>query len=370
MVGILTYHHAINYGAVLQAYALKTALDDLGAGGSVINYTNLKMQKEAKPFRISKASSAKDKLLTVFRFPMRAKTVRRFRRFGKEYLNLSGGLISTADELRALESKYDSFITGSDQVFNYNGTGEDYNYYLAFTDKKEKKIGYAPSFGLSEIDAAHRERISALLREFHALSVREEKGQEIVRDLLGEDAPMVCDPTFLLDKERWSALAVAPKIKKPYVLVYSFGSKHLEGIAKRFADEIGGIVVNINRALPTLGTRGVKNAYAPGPREFLGLIQNAECVVTNSFHGMALSILLEKEFYGFTNSYAGAAATNERFKTFDKVLGLGDRIFSPAKVPGRSPIDYRTVNEKISPFREASITYLKNALTKKENSKS
>lgn len=362
MVGILTYHNAINYGAVLQAYALKTALDDLGVGGSVVHYTGEKMLKEARMLRVKKGSSVTDTLLSFFRLPMRAKTVRRFRSFQKEYLNLSGNLITTSDELRALEHRFNFFVAGSDQVFNYIGTGEDYNYYLAFTDKREKKIAYAPSFGLSEIDDAHKEHVRKLLEDFHALSVREDKGKELVKGLLGVDVPIVCDPTFLLTKERWSALAVKPRYKKPYVLVYSFGSRHLESVAERFAQEIGGIVVNINRALPTLGKRGIKNAYAPGPREFLGLIQNAECVVTNSFHGMALSILLGKEFYGFTNTYAGSAATNERFKTFDRVLGLGDRIFSVGQTPKRSPIDYAAVDQRIAPFRQAGIDYLKTAL--------
>ena len=362
MVGILTYHNAINYGAVLQAYALKTALDDLGVGGSVIHYTGDKMLKESKVLHISPRASGKDKLLAIARLPMRAKTVRRFRRFLAEELNLSGKLITTEDELRQLEDRYTHFVTGSDQVFNYVGTGEDYNYYLAFTDEKEKKIGYAPSFGLSEIDETHKERVAALLKDFHALALREKKGQELVHGLLGYEPPLVCDPTFLLTRERWEALAKAPRIKMPYVLVYSFGSRHLEAIAKKYADEIGAIVVNINRAIPAIGTRGVKNAYAPGPREFLGLIRNAECVVTNSFHGMALSILLEKEFYGFTNTYAGSAATNERFRTFSEVLGLGDRISSVQNPPARSPIDYTAVKEKIFPFRETSLAYLKNAL--------
>lgn len=363
MVGILTFHTAINYGAVLQAYALRTAVESLGKPCSVIHYAGEKMYKESRALYFPKCSSAVDQLLYLYRLPVRAATVRKFNRFLHTHLNLSHPEIIGEAALAQMDNGWDAFITGSDQVFNYQGTGEDFNYYLEFVKGGAKRISYAPSFGLSSIDEEHAPRVKTALESFDALSVRETKGAEIVCALTGRDPAQVCDPTFLLEKKQWEQICKAPQYTKPYVLVYSFGSRHLEKIAKELAEQIGGEVVNINRCLPVmLGGKGVRIAQAPGPEEFLGLIQNAEIVVTNSFHGMALSILLEKEFYTFTNHYSNSAATNNRFETLGQKLGLTDRVYDSLDSVQRSPVDYDAVREKIGIWREESLSFLRDAL--------
>ena len=365
MIGILTFHKAINYGAVLQAYALCTTVESLGQECHVINYAGEKMLAESKPLYFPNNLSVVDKLLYIYRLPMRIRTVKGFSSFLDDYLNLSGELISDAEDLRALAPLYDAFISGSDQVFNYNGTGEDFNFYLDFERDSSKKIAYAPSFGLNEIDDTHRAYIGECLGNFSALSVRESIGADIVEELLGERPKLVCDPTFLLDKAQWEALCITPKYKRPYVLVYSFGSCHLENIARRLADEIGAVVVNINRTFPKIVKgKNIINAYAPNPQEFLGLVNNAEIIVTNSFHGMALSIILHKEFYAFTNDYANSKATNARFLTFSDKLSLGDRILSVEDRFQRSMIDYDKVEKNIVSWREESLDFLKAAIRK------
>lgn len=366
-VGILTFHKAINYGAVLQAYALRTTVEELGQPCSVIDYVGDKMLKESKIFYFPHHESLIDSMIYLFRLSMRAGTIKKFRQFSKEYLDLSDKSIHTTEELKALSSQYKYFITGSDQVFNYNGTGDDFNYYLEFEKDSNKKIAYAPSFGIKEIDDLHLERVKNNLNSFSSLSVRESIGADIVEMLTGNRPEEVCDPTFLLKKNQWEELCVASQYKKPYVLVYSFGSRHLETYAKMLADEMGGIVVNINRSLPLIfGGRKVRNAYAPSPCEFLGLIKNAEAVVTNSFHGMALSIILQKEFYGFTNNYANSEGTNCRFQTLGEKSGLSHRIYKLGDNIERSPIDYAEVEKKINSWREESLDYLKNAITPKQ----
>ena len=361
MVGILTFHKAINYGAVLQAYALRSAVESFGYDCSVINYAGRKMLAESKTFYIPKNSAPKDKLVSVFRLPMRAKTVRKFNNFQSKYLNLSGEMLTTAEQLQVLSKKFNKIITGSDQVFNYNGTGEDFNFYLEFENDCYKKIAYAPSFGMTEIDENHRDRVATCLKQMNNLSVRESIGGDIVETLLGERPKKACDPTFLIPREQWISMCKPIKIKKPYVLVYSFGSRHLESVAKKIADDIGGLVVNINRAIPSFNSK-IKNAYAPSPNQFLGLINNATAVVTNSFHGMALSVLLGKEFYGFKNSYTNSNATNSRFDFFINDLGLKDRIFNNIDEFERKPIDYELINKRVEELRQQGLEFLNNAL--------
>lgn len=363
MVGILTFHKAINYGAVLQAYALRTAVESLGKPSSVVNYVGGKMLAESKVFFFPKRAALVDQLLRCYRLPMRAATIKRFNRFLKDELQLSHVNVIGEEGLVASADQFSAFISGSDQVFNYVGTGEDFNYYLEFAQGGTKRIAYAPSFGLRRVDEEHAPRVTAALNRFHALSVREDVGADIVEELTGQRPQRVCDPTFLLDKKQWEQLCVAPALKKPYVLVYSFGSRHLEAVAGDLAGQIGGVVVNINRSLPgVVGAGKVKNAYAPGPREFLGLIRDAEIVVTNSFHGMALSVLLEKEFYVFTNHYENANATNQRFVTLAESLGLSQRVHDTVEHVRRSPVDYAQVREKVERWREESVEFLSCAL--------
>ena len=366
-VGILTFHKAINYGAVLQAYALRKSVNSLGEQCTVIDYVGEKMSREAKVFCFPQQQSVIDKIIYTYRLPMRARTIKKFRQFLKQYLNLSDKSIHTTEELQELSSQYKYFITGSDQVFNYNGTGDDFNYYLEFEKDSNKKIAYAPSFGIKEIDNSHLERVKNNLSLFSSLSARESIGADIVEKLTGNKPQEVCDPTFLLQKEQWEELCTSSQYKKPYVLVYSFGSRHLETYTKKIADEMDGIVVNINRSLPLVfGGQNVRNAYAPSPCEFLSLIKNAEVVVTNSFHGMALSIILQKEFYGFTNNYANSEGTNYRFKTLGEKLGLSHRIYNLGDDIERSPIDYAEVEKKIHSWRDESLNFLKKAITPKQ----
>ena len=361
MVGILTFHKAINYGAVLQAYALKTAVESFGEQCSVINYTNRKMLKESKVFYTFPNSSIKDKVVHAFCFPMRCKLVKEFNKFQSKYLNLSGKIITEKEQLKELSKKIDKIITGSDQVFNYKGTGEDFNFYLEFENDKNKKVAYAPSFGLTQIEDCYKDKITNCLNDFYALSVRESVGQDIVEKLTGIRPQKVCDPTFLMEKQSWVDMCKDVKIKRPYVLVYSFGSKHLDGIAQELAKDFNGIVINVNRAIPSFNNK-IKTAYAPSPKEFLGLIKNAKAVVTNSFHGIALSILLEKEFYGFKNNYTNSNATNNRFKFFSDDLGLSNRIFDSPIVAKCEPIDYAIVSKKIEKIRLESLNYLKSSI--------
>ncbi len=361
-IGILTFHYAINYGAVLQTYALKTTLCKLGHEVHVIHYVNSKMFAEASPFFVPHGVGVVARVIHAVRLPMHIKTSIKFKKYVVENLDLSGDIISTSEDLRKLSKYYDKIITGSDQVFNYIGTGEDFNFYLEFIDDNRKKIAYAPSFGLSLIDETHKMRVKKCLDEIQFLTVREQVGQDIIRSLTGRKVPTVCDPTFLLETSEWKAAKKNFAVKKPYVLVYSIGSIWLENAAWKLANEIGAEVINVNRALPS-GVKGkAKTAYAPDPAEFLSLIDNAMCVVTNSFHGTALSVLLQKDVYVALNNYSNSAATNNRFSTLLGNLGLSDRIFNPDMPPRYSPIDFAVVNKTIMVWREESLTILKQAL--------
>jgi hypothetical protein len=222
-------------------------------------------------------------------------------------------------------------------------------------------VAYAPSFGLRQIDTAHAERVGNCLSDFASLSAREQTGVEIIRSLTGRDVPLVCDPTFLLTRADWERIASCRKIKKPYVLVYAFGAIHLDEKAKIIAKKKNAIVVDINRCVPSL-SKDVRNVSGISPAEFLSLIANAEYVVTCSFHGMALSVLMEKEFAVYLNNYTVAENTNPRFESLADKIGLQNRIRTYEEEPPCDAIDYTIINQKIERWRMDSRKYLQSAV--------
>lgn len=365
-VGILTFHNALNFGATLQAYALCEALRKQRIDAEVINYINPKMKKEISLFYKPVGENIKDKIIRLLFLPKRQRIIRSYEIFFDKYMCLSGPCISGTEQLSELCERYEKIVVGSDQIFNYHGTGEDFNFYLDFCQDNEKKVAYAPSFGLREIDETHLERVSNCLKKFGALSCREMQGVEIIQRLTGRKVPLVCDPTFLLTRDEWREIAITPKISKPYVLVYTFGSSCLDEKAHYVARKINGIVVDLNRYIPTLSICE-KNVVGVSPAEFLGLIAHAEYILTCSFHGMALAINFEKKFTLYPNSYASAENTNLRFFNLAKQLGLESSIRDIKENPCEDEIDYTIVNEKLALWRKESMSYLKEALGEMPN---
>lgn len=363
-IGILTFHNALNFGASLQAYALCKAISVFDDSVEVINYINPKMRREIKLFYAPKNESISSKLIRWFYLPRRFRSKLKFNAFDRRHMKLSGKIISDEPALRALEPHYRKLVVGSDQIFNYNGTGNDFHFYLDFCSDSNKKIAYAPSFGVSQIADEKRDVVAKLLNDFYALSAREQAGVDIIKDLTGREAQLVCDPTFLLTADDWRQIAKPVKIRQPYVLVYAFGSKHLAEKARKLADTFGGIVVDINRYLYNPLNPKEKNITGISPAEFIWLIDHARYVVTNSYHGMALSINLQKDFFLFENNYLMRENnTNLRFYTLANQLELHDRVLTLEQDCNPNPVDYTLVSQKLDAWRQQSLQYLKSALT-------
>lgn len=361
-IGIITFHDVLNYGATLQAYALCTALRNWGYEADVINYLNPKMGNERSIwYQVKHIDNPVDKVLSVLRVPQRRKMQKVFDAFIAEKMYISGPRILNPLQLRELSSRYDAIISGSDQVFNYIGTGEDFGFYLEDIFPSVKRIAYAPSFGLTNIDQAHTQRVGQCLRRFNALSAREVTGKELINAMIGLEVPVVVDPTFLLNNRQWKEMSITSKVSSPYVLLYSFGSTELEGVALQKAKSIGGKVINVNRPLPSL-SGDIVNVVAPSPSEFIGLIDAAYYVVTNSFHGMALSINMHKQFTVFVNNYSNSANTNPRFHSLAEKLNLQKQIRVKGESLSDNIIDYDKVQSKLDEWILASKLYLENAI--------
>ena len=298
-IATLTFCNSINYGALLQAYALREYLVSCGFDCEIINYINPKMKYSRVSF-LRKIGSIiwKNLLAPFFDSKIRKKRNAEFRsgymKIGKKYVNI--------EELKSLNTIYDAFIVGSDQVWNPFINRGDSAFFLSFVNDEKKRISYAASFGGNKIAKSYLENNSGYLKKFDAISVRENESAELLKTETGIVAETVVDPVFLLTKNDWInklKLEGEAAAKEKYVFCYVMpGNPDLVEKIYRVAESIAGKehlkIITVGKksyAKPT-GTEILDRDA--GPIEFVQHILNAEYIVTNSFHGTALSIILRK----------------------------------------------------------------------------
>ena len=364
-IAIITYQRAINYGAILQAYALQTKIKEFGNYCEIIDYRNEKLENRHKKKKFSECKSIKDLIKYYLLYKNTNKKYDKFREFSDKYLDLSSPMHSRKDLIKN-ESKYDVFITGSDQVWNYKINGMDSVFFLDFVKNKSKKRSYAASFGLSEIPQEYRQAYTDLLSDFNSILIRENKGAKIIKELLSKESSVVLDPTMLLSKERWLTLINnTQNSNDKYILVYAFGgSQNIKDLALNISHKTGYKILWINNTYKhSAKIRYIKSA---GPEEFLSLFNNAEYIITNSFHGTAFSINFNKQF--FTELLPESTGVNSRLEDILDLFDLKERrvLSSDASVI-ESQIDYEKVNIKLEEERTKSISLLKHAIESVKN---
>ena len=355
-VGIVRLHSSIIYGSKLQAYGLQETLTKLGADASLVNYFCEESYNQLKPFDIKRIKSIKSLVRELLRFPIRKKKFRNIEKFNNKYYKLGKRYCVSKEDLDKVNDDYDIFITGSDQVWNYELRGFDKAYYLDFVKDNKKKNSYAASFGISEIPDELKDTYRELLKNFNHVSIREEQGQKIYKELTGRDSELSIDPSLLLNREDWLKIATKPNIKGKYILVYSLvNTKTLFNFVQDLSAKTGYKIVVIGSYLKTK----IKAKYydAPSPDEFVGLFANAEYVVTNSFHGIAFSINMNRNF--FSELQPPPAKRNSRLIGLLETAGLMDRLMEDGKSDKiNDNINYDEVNKRMDIEREKSFKYL------------
>lgn len=326
-IGIITFHAADNYGAVLQAYALQTYLSTQGNCAEIIDFVPYGVEKANLPLFVNDKKLIKRLIKQVLILPNYFKLKRKnskFAEFRKDYFKLSRKF-RTADEIRGAELDYDICITGSDQVFNPLIQNSDI-YYLDFCNKSSK-IAYAPSFGIKDFTKV-KESTKKLIKEFKHLSCREADGAEFLSEVTDNAVPTVSDPVFLLSNEEWSKITTKPRTDR-YILIYDLnGGKALVEIANKIKTETGLPVICITANKYANTKYKVDELLVScGPVEFVSYIQHAEYVVTDSFHGTAFSTLFHRKFISFVALKHAAS----RIQSLLGKLGIEDRIYYNAK---------------------------------------
>lgn len=358
-IGIITFHRAINYGAVLQVLALQEKLRELGAEPYVLDYRNSKLEQHHKQMKLSNSKGIKELIIFMMVKRNYNKKFNAFREFSGKYLKISEPYYNLED-LKKADSKYDKFITGSDQVWNYKISDLDNAYFLSFTKDSSKKNSYAASFGVKSIPEEKTEEYYRLLKDFNTLLVREKQGAQIVNKLLDENVEVVLDPTLLITKDKWLEIA-EDTVNDRYILVYTFGgSKNIMEFAKNLAIKKRCKIIVISSTYKR-SSQNVQYVKTAGPEQFLGLFKNAEYVITNSFHGTVFSINLNKQFS--TELLPSTVGTNSRMEDVLELFNLKDRqlLNSDPSIAERL-IDYKKVNQILEIERDKSISLLKNII--------
>lgn len=359
----LTCHDVYNFGASLQAYALMKYLQNLGNQVEVIDY---------KPgYMIYNLWAIGDRwkrnfflrlLFFMYVIPRRLMLKSRRKKFDgftRRRLILTPIKYNSYAELRKNPPDADVYFAGSDQIWNtMHPHGKDPAFYLDFVPPYAIKASYAASFSISEIPTEMKDFVVSNLEKLDAISVREDTGLNILESLNIQGGSVVLDPVFLLDISTWSGLSSFTSFEK-YLLVYDQeNSKLIKETARKLANILKIKIYAIQGLYPIPYAH--KKLIKVGPEEFLGLVQNCEVFLTNSFHGTALSIIFQKEFYTFKRNHE---QVNSRMIDLLEMLNLKERLIeNPDNINLLTRIDYKKVNIILNKRIQTSQEYIDRVL--------
>ncbi|MDI6711716.1 MAG: polysaccharide pyruvyl transferase family protein [Anaerosomatales bacterium] len=357
-VGVITFHRALNYGAVLQAYALQQSIERLGYQCEIVDY---QCQHLLRGSRVLPQINAGPRtfLSGVAHAPLKVTRHVLFRRFRSRHLRTSLRRYDAASISEA-NAHFDTFVVGSDQVWNPALTGDDDTYLLAFCNDSKKKISYAASLGRSEFQPEHEDRYLRQLSSFDAISVRELDSSRYLSRVLKREVPCVLDPVFLLPTEEWIALSRSSGLEKPYIFVYCLHEESVYRYAEHVRRLTGLPVVHVPPSLRTrvAGTR----VLAFSPEEFLGWIRNAAFVITDSFHALAFSVVFSRPFKA--QMKLAFPELNSRMSSLLSVLGLEEQVLSQRDYESTMPpvTNYADAMVRLAASRQRSLKFLEEAL--------
>lgn len=353
-IGILTYHRSHNYGALLQAIALRHKLEQLGHEVYFIDYWPQYHQQIYKLF--SKKEAFKKGLTGAIKYignfiityRNRKKRIIAFENFINKYIFPYCKLYSNKEH-------YDVIVYGSDQIWRKQPKPMNYFNPVYFAENilcSKSHISYAASMGDVKLDDNDYHFLKKRMSNFNQVSIREVGLKEILLKV-GINSKVVVDPTILLNQKEWDTLFSIKRIfEDKYIFYYrlhrdTFNEKYAMDFAKKRGCSLvildGKVRFTIRDILST-----------SNPTDFLSLIKYAECILTSSYHGLIFSIIFNKEFY------ASFATNVGRANSILTALELQDRLIPPREmIPLKSnKIDYNKVNKKLDLFKEESLEYL------------
>jgi len=347
-IGILTYYKVLNYGAVLQAYALQKVLQSLGHNAFLINYQPKELTKEYKSVKITKLRYVSYWLKLCRRLFLFSP----FNRFVKNYLN-EGTLYTSLEQLFNDPPTADAYIVGSDQVWRTELSGNNDTFFLPFSTNDMLKIAYAASCGGDHSFLKDKNKVR-LLQNFNAISVREEALRGELQKK-GTGAETVLDPTLL-----WNDYSefIRENTEGDYIVVYNvLLTRNFKNKLKYLRKSTKMPIINIG---PDYLLGADKNLLGVNPSEWINLLYHAKYVYTNSFHGVVFSVNFAKKFLYVPNDIA----SDSRVTDFLSQIGLQSMIINKTEDIDRCVSINKTLvaNENLAEMKEKSLQFLIKAL--------
>lgn len=359
-IGIVTFWDSLdNYGQQLQLFALSETLVKMGHYPFLIRYDRHRepikrhYSKLINPLFVIRKVFGLFQKKTVVKPAIVQQPSRRFDEFRRLFINQTPRTY-TIKELRNEAPLADVYISGSDQVWREDNPAD----FLDFGPDSIKRISYAASFGVDSFSKESMKKKKKFLRRFQHISVREEDGLDICKQMGYEKAVCVLDPTLLFDfnyyKTKFNLVETTPP--KKYIFLYLLGD-----VLGTNVDQIVGFAAENGLEVKYADTHGQNNSYPkiyPSAIEWLNLVLNSEMVITNSFHGTAFSVILHKKFCSIRKG-----ESDGRIYTLLNKVNLADHIYdSNFKYCLETDIDYSDVEKRLEVFRQYSLNYLENAL--------
>lgn len=375
-VGIITFfYNNMNYGGLLQAFALPFVIQKLiGIPAEQIRYSQQNTETDLCTSKSKKSLSIYQLGINFFSaLTSNKRSIRKdsFSKFANEIPHSRN--IYSHENIQQCNSNYEIFICGGDQIWNGEMVGEHLDVYtLQFVNQGQKKIAYSPSIAISHMSKQVEDCLGKGLLGIDRISVREKRSLDILKRLSDKKIEVVVDPVLLLNKSEWLEQSRPTKINGKYILCYLLGDsvtqrKAVEKISKRLKLRIVTfphiLLNNVRKCDLFFGD--IKD-YTSGPRQFLDLINNAEFVITDSFHVCVFSMIFETPFFVFErNKPSEKGNMNSRIYDFLEEYHLENQLVNAEKATNLSRIpevDYSFAHEHWFHRRNDSIEYLTRAL--------
>lgn len=328
-IGIITFHASYNCGSMLQTYALKHKLENMGHTCRIINFSNTGQQLLYSVYGKNNSLKSLIRNFIIFLFHKR---IRRnfdsYEYFIQKHFEVDKNRITNIQGLS--DEGFDAIITGSDQVWNITIADGDDAYFLPWV-KQAKKIAYAPSFGAKSpiVFAKDPSIYKEYLLDFDNISIRENNGKKWIKELTGLDVPVIIDPTLFHDFETYDAIRDKElKLPQKYIFYYSPGYDYsINKLVKKISKKYNLPVIAFNSRnfyVRGMSFSGFSLPDIENPSTYLSLIKEASMVITTSFHGTVFSSIYNKCFWTVKNG--GMFGNDDRILTLVDTLRLNDRL--------------------------------------------
>lgn len=373
IVSIVNRTGLINFGSVLQVYALHKSVENLGYNSQVLwQKGNFIKGLDIRPIKILKTLFKILFVPDLLKYSIDAFTSLKKKNIDNEVIELFNDFVKENIKVKLLSQKeliqYANddnnikFICGSDQVWSSTNAYIDPLMYLRFVPES-KRIAYAPSIGKNYIPKYNEKQMREYINDIPYVSIREKEGQKLIKELTGRDVPVVADPTLLLNKEHWDKLINTNiKISKPYILCY-----FLDWTDDNFQNQIEEMAKKNNLDIVVLGKykSNYDRVYFPkaGPKEFLTYVKGAEFIFSDSFHCILFSMIFNKNFNSLERQSKDYDQSSRQLSILE-TAGLETKYIKTDSNINLSEIDYKKISGKLDCFVEYSKKYLTEALLK------